>query len=243
MPRLSPESCTRRPHLPSSSTTATRRSLSWAAVATAALLAACSSQPSLQYQPPAAADQPEGSSGWTDKPGWATEQFAVAAANPLATDAGYQVLQAGGSAIDAAIAVQLVLGLVEPQSSGIGGGAFLLHAQGSKVEAYDGREVAPMAADENLFMRDGKPMAFHEAVVGGRSVGVPGAIRMLEMAHKEHGKLPWASLFAPAIRLATDGFKVSARAMARCRPARCGSAIFQGPGSLYAGGSSTAGRT
>jgi len=180
-------------------------------VATAALLAACSSQPQLQYQPPSASDQPEGSSGWTDKPGWATEQYAVAAANPLATDAGYQVLQAGGSAIDAAIAVQLVLGLVEPQSSGIGGGAFLLHAQGSQVEAYDGREVAPMAADENLFMRDGKPMAFHDAVVGGRSVGVPGAIRMLEMAHKEHGKLPWASLFEPAIRLATDGFKVSAR--------------------------------
>ncbi|ULR90182.1 gamma-glutamyltransferase family protein [Comamonas sp. B21-038] len=211
MPRLSPGSRTRRPHLLPSRTTASRWSLSLAAVATAALLAACSSQPQLQYQPPSASDQPEGSSGWTDKPGWATEQYAVAAANPLATDAGYQVLQAGGSAIDAAIAVQLVLGLVEPQSSGIGGGAFLLHAQGSQVEAYDGREVAPMAADENLFMRDGKPMAFHDAVVGGRSVGVPGAIRMLEMAHKEHGKLPWASLFEPAIRLATDGFKVSAR--------------------------------
>ncbi|WP_394682238.1 gamma-glutamyltransferase family protein [uncultured Comamonas sp.] len=211
MPRLSPGSRTRRPHLLPSRTTTSRWPLSLAAVATAALLAACSSQPQLQYQPPSASDQPEGSSGWTDKPGWATEQYAVAAANPLATDAGYQVLQAGGSAIDAAIAVQLVLGLVEPQSSGIGGGAFLLHAQGSQVEAYDGREVAPMAADENLFMRDGKPMAFHDAVVGGRSVGVPGAIRMLEMAHKEHGKLPWASLFEPAIRLATDGFKVSAR--------------------------------
>lgn len=211
MPRLSPGSRTRRPHLLPSCTTTSRWPLSLAAVATAALLAACSSQPQLQYQPPSASDQPEGSSGWTDKPGWATEQYAVAAANPLATDAGYQVLQAGGSAIDAAIAVQLVLGLVEPQSSGIGGGAFLLHAQGSQVEAYDGREVAPMAADENLFMRDGKPMAFHDAVVGGRSVGVPGAIRMLEMAHKEHGKLPWASLFEPAIRLATDGFKVSAR--------------------------------
>lgn len=211
MPRLSPGSLTHRPHLLPSSATASRWSLSLAAVATAALLAACNSQPQLQYQPPMASDQPEGSSGWTDKPGWATEQYAVAAANPLATDAGYQVLQAGGSAIDAAIAVQLVLGLVEPQSSGIGGGAFLLHAQGSKVEAYDGREVAPMAADENLFMRDGKPMAFHDAVVGGRSVGVPGAIRMLEMAHKEHGKLPWASLFEPAIRLASNGFKVSAR--------------------------------
>ncbi|MEG0976480.1 MAG: gamma-glutamyltransferase family protein [Comamonas sp.] len=188
-----------------------RWALQLSAVATAALLAACTSTSTLHYTPPVVADQPEGSSGWTDKPGWATEKFAVAAANPLATDAGYQVLKAGGSAIDAAIAVQLVLGLVEPQSSGIGGGAFLLHAQGNKVEAYDGREVAPMAADENLFMKDGKPMAFHDAVVGGRSVGVPGAIRMLELAHKEHGKLPWATLFEPAIRLASDGFKVSPR--------------------------------
>lgn len=188
-----------------------RHALQISTLAAAALLAACTSTPSLHYTPPAAADQPEGSSGWTDKPGWANEKYAVAAANPLATDAGFQVLKAGGSAIDAAIAVQLVLGLVEPQSSGIGGGAFLLHAQGSKVEAYDGREVAPMAADENLFMKDGKPMVFHDAVVGGRSVGVPGAIRMLELAHKEHGKLPWATLFEPAIKLASDGFKVSPR--------------------------------
>jgi len=182
-------------------------------VVSAALLAACGSvspvSSQLHYQIP---DQPEGSSGWSDKPGWATEQFAVAAANPLATDAGYQVLKAGGSAIDAAIAVQMVLGLVEPQSSGIGGGAFLLHAAGSKVEAYDGRETAPAAATENLFIKpDGKPMAFHEAVVGGRSVGTPGAVRMLELAHREHGKLPWASLFEPAIRLAEQGFKVSPR--------------------------------
>ena len=188
-----------------------RHALQMSALAAAALLAACTSTPSLHYTPPAVADQPEGSSGWTDKPGWANEKYAVAAANPLATDAGFQVLKAGGSAIDAAIAVQLVLGLVEPQSSGIGGGAFLLHAQGNKVEAYDGREVAPMAADENLFMKDGKPMAFHDAVVGGRSVGVPGAIRMLELAHKEHGKLSWATLFEPAIKLASDGFKVSPR--------------------------------
>lgn len=188
-----------------------RHALQISTLAAAALLAACTSTPSLHYTPPAAADQPEGSSGWTDKPGWANEKYAVAAANPLATDAGFQVLKAGGSAIDAAIAVQLVLGLVEPQSSGIGGGAFLLHAQGSKVEAYDGREVAPMAADENLFMKDGKPMVFHDAVVGGRSVGVPGAIRMLELAHKEHGKLPWVTLFEPAIKLASDGFKVSPR--------------------------------
>ncbi|MDA8452481.1 gamma-glutamyltransferase family protein [Acidovorax sp. NCPPB 3859] len=180
-----------------------------ALAAAMALLAACSTAPQLAYSVP---DQPEGSSGYTEKPGWATRQFAVAAANPLATDAGYQVLKAGGSAIDAAIAVQMVLTLVEPQSSGIGGGAFLLHAAGSKVEAYDGRETAPAAASENLFLgRDGKPMPFYDGVVGGRSVGVPGAVRMLEMAHREHGTLPWAQLFEPAIRLAEGGFKVSAR--------------------------------
>ena len=189
------------------------RSLSiakWPLAASAAiLLGACSSTSSFQYTTP---DQPEGSSGYTEKPGWATKSFAVAAANPLATDAGYQVLKAGGSAVDAAIAVQMVLTLVEPQSSGIGGGAFLLHAQGEKVEAYDGREVAPSAATENLFIgKDGKPMPFIEGVVGGRSVGVPGAVRMLELAHKEHGKLPWAQLFEPAISLAENGFKVSAR--------------------------------
>ncbi len=190
-----------------------RRAAPWAltaaTAAAAALLSACSS-PSLHYATPTL--EPEGSSGWTDKPGWATEKFAVAAANPLATDAGYQVLKAGGSAVDAAIAVQLVLGLVEPQSSGIGGGAFLLHAAGTKVEAYDGRETAPAAATETLFLKpDGTPMAFHDAVVGGRSVGTPGAIRMLELAHQEHGKLPWANLFTPAIQLADQGFKVSPR--------------------------------
>ena len=183
------------------------------AVVLTALLAGCGTPTSptkgLNYQIPA---QPEGSSGYTEKPGWTTKQFAVAAANPLATDAGYQVLKAGGSAIDAAIAVQMVLGLVEPQSSGIGGGAFLLHAAGSQVLAYDGRETAPAAATENLFLKaDGQPMAFHDAVVGGRSVGTPGAVRMLELAHREHGKLPWASLLQPAIQLAEQGFKVSPR--------------------------------
>ncbi|HAL38463.1 MAG TPA: gamma-glutamyltransferase [Polaromonas sp.] len=181
-----------------------------------ALLAACSSfsSPSSQskqfsYTVPA---QPEASSGYTPKPGWATRQFAVAAANPLATDAGYQVLKAGGSAVDAAIAVQMVLALVEPQSSGIGGGAFLLHSNGRTVEAFDGRETAPAAADEKLFIgADGKPMTFYDAVVGGRSVGTPGTLPMLEMAHQQYGKLPWAQLFVPAIQLAEAGFKVSAR--------------------------------
>ena len=179
-------------------------------LAAAAFLAGCASSSSqFSYSVPA---QPEGSSGYSPKPGWATSKFAVAAANPLATDAGYQVLKAGGSAVDAAIAVQMVLALVEPQSSGIGGGAFLLHASGGKVEAFDGRETAPAAATENLFMgADGKPITFYDGVVGGRAVGTPGTVRMLEMAHQQYGKLPWAQLFAPAIQLADDGFKVSAR--------------------------------
>ena len=181
-------------------------------VALAALLAACASSPTSPFSYSAPTQQPEGSSGFTPKPGWAAMKFAVAAANPLATDAGYQILKAGGSAIDAAIAVQMVLTLVEPQSSGIGGGAFLLHSNGAAVEAFDGRETAPMAADEKLFMgADGKPMPFYDGVVGGRSVGTPGTVRMLEMAHKQYGKLPWAQLFAPAIALADNGFRVSAR--------------------------------
>jgi gamma-glutamyltranspeptidase/glutathione hydrolase len=180
-------------------------------LAAAALLAACAAAPgNFSYQPPPV--QPEAASGYTEKPGWATRKFAVAAANPLATDAGYQVLKAGGSAIDAAVAVQMVLTLVEPQSSGIGGGAFLLHAKGNDVEAFDGRETAPAAADEKLFLgADGKPLPFYEGVVGGRSVGVPGTVRMLEMAHKQHGRLPWAALFQPAITLAENGFRVSPR--------------------------------
>ena len=187
-----------------------------------ALLSACSAPPQFTYRAPAASNtflQPEGSSGYTEKPGWATRKFAVAAANPLATDAGYQVLRAGGSAVDAAIAVQMVLTLVEPQSSGIGGGAFLLHFDGKDVDAFDGRETAPAAASESLFLRaDGKPMPFIEGVVGGRSVGTPGAVRMLEMAHRQHGKLPWARLLEPAIALAEGGFKVSPRLNALLQP-------------------------
>ena len=189
-------------------------------VALATLLASCANAPpsvndsatntaTFNYSPPL---QPEGASGYTDKPGWATSQFAVAAANPLATDAGYQVLKAGGSAVDAAIAVQMVLGLVEPQSSGIGGGAFMLHHDGKTTQAFDGRETAPAGVTEQLFIKaDGKPMAFMEGVVGGRSVGAMGTVNMLEMAHRQHGRLPWAQLFIPAIRLASDGFKVSPR--------------------------------
>lgn len=174
-----------------------------------ALLAGCVAAPTLDYRIP---PQPEGPSGWIDKPGWTATRFAVAASNPLATDAGYQVLKAGGSAIDAAVAVQMVLTLVEPQSSGIGGGAFILHADGGRLDAYDGRETAPAAANERLFLQpNGRPMAFSEAVVGGRSVGVPGTLRVLEAAHRQHGRLPWATLFEPAIRLAEQGFRVSPR--------------------------------
>ncbi|MDO8777156.1 MAG: gamma-glutamyltransferase family protein [Burkholderiaceae bacterium] len=173
------------------------------------LLAGCASTAEFTYSVPV---QSEASSVYTDKPGWTTSKFAVAAANPLAADAGYQILKAGGSAIDAAIAVQMVLTLVEPQNSGIGGGAFLLHFNGQAVEAFDGRETAPATADEHLLTgSDGKPLAFYDAVVGGRAVGTPGTVAMLTMAHKEYGKLPWARLFEPAIRLATDGFKVSPR--------------------------------
>jgi len=157
-------------------------------------------------------EQPEMSTGYTEKPGWATSEFAVAAANPLATDAGYQILKAGGSAVDAAIAVQMVLTLVEPQSSGIGGGAFLLaYDMGGKF-AYNGREKAPAGADENLFLdEDGEPLPFAESVRSGLSVGVPGTIAMLEEAHGQHGYLHWSELFRPAITLAEEGFRISPR--------------------------------
>jgi gamma-glutamyltranspeptidase/glutathione hydrolase len=138
----------------------------------------------------------------------------VAAAHPLATEAGLEILRAGGSSVDAAVAVQLVLGLVEPQSSGIGGGAFLLHwsEKERRVRSYDGRETAPAAAHEDRFLdAQGRPLEFMRAVASGRSVGVPGVLRMLELAHRRHGKLPWAQLFAPAIRLAEGGFPISPR--------------------------------
>jgi len=155
---------------------------------------------------------PEAATGYVAKTGWAAKKYMVAAANPLAADAGYQMLRQGGAAIDAAIATQLVLTLVEPQSSGIGGGAFLMYFDGKHVQSYDGRETAPAAADEHLFQdKDGKPLARMDGIVGGRSVGAPGVLRMLEMAHKEHGKLPWKTLFEPAIKLAENGFAISPR--------------------------------
>jgi gamma-glutamyltranspeptidase/glutathione hydrolase len=138
----------------------------------------------------------------------------VAAANPLAVEAGLQVLRQGGSAVDAAVAIQGVLGLVEPQSSGLGGGAFLLHyeARTGKVTAYDGRETAPGSARPDRFLGpDGKPLPFREAVLSGRSTGAPGAVAMLGLAHRAHGKRPWPSLWAEPARLAAEGFVVSPR--------------------------------
>lgn len=185
------------------------------ALTTALLAIGCGNlAPALAPAPAAgtALHQPEGPSGVSTQPGWHGRRFAVATAHPLASEAGQQVLVAGGSAIDAAIAAQMILTLVEPQSSGIGGGAFLLYHDGRETVAFDGRETAPAAAGETLLMRpDGKPMDFHDALLGGRAVGVPGTVRMLEIAHARYGRLPWASLFEPAIRLADSGFPLSAR--------------------------------
>lgn len=140
--------------------------------------------------------------------------FMAAAANPLAADVGRDILARGGNAVDAAIAMQMVLNLVEPQSSGIGGGAFLLYydAKTKTVTAYDGRETAPADATSDMFLTpEGTPKDFFAAAVGGGAVGVPGLLAMLEMAHRDHGKIPWRDLFAPAIRMAEEGFAVSPR--------------------------------
>jgi len=157
---------------------------------------------------------PSGPSGYAPKPAAIGKRFMVAAANPLAVDAGHAVLARGGSAVDAAIAVQMVLNVVEPEASGIGGGAFILHwsAAERRVRAYDGRETAPAAATPELFLRaDGKPVAFYDGVVGGRAVGVPGLLAVLELAHRRHGRIAWRELFEPAIALAEQGFPVSPR--------------------------------
>lgn len=168
----------------------------------------------------------------------AAQHEMVAAANPLAAEAGREILRQGGDAIDAAIATQLVLNLVEPQSSGIGGGAFLLYwsERGRRVETYDGRETAPATARPDRFLgADGAPLAFVDAMIGGRSIGVPGTLRMLALAHRRHGRLPWARLFEPAIHLAEDGFAISPRLhdmlaketyLGRFEPAR---SYFYGP--------------
>jgi gamma-glutamyltranspeptidase/glutathione hydrolase len=137
----------------------------------------------------------------------------VAAAHPLGVEAGLDVLRHGGSAIDAAVAVQMMLGVAEPQSSGVGGGGFLLYydAKTRGITVYDGRETAPAGATPTMFQKDGKPLPFWQAVASGLSVGVPGAVSLLELAHKEHGKVPWADLFGSSITAARKGFPVSPR--------------------------------
>ncbi len=160
---------------------------------------------------------PEAATGSVSKPLVTARHFMAASANPLATKAGHDVLADGGSAVDAAIAMQIVLNLVEPQSSGIGGGAFMLtfNARTKTLSSFDGRETAPAAAQPDRFMQDAKskpvPMPFMDAVNSGKSVGTPGVLRALELAHQRHGKLPWARLFAPAIALAEQGFPISKR--------------------------------
>jgi len=142
------------------------------------------------------------------------EHFMVVAAHPLAARAGYDAIRRGGSAVDAAIAAQLVLNLVEPQSSGIGGGGFLLHytAREGKLSAYDGRETAPTAAKPERFLdTSGRPLDWPAAVISGKSVGVPGLLRLLELAHRKHGRLALAELFEPATKLAEQGFPISPR--------------------------------
>lgn len=167
---------------------------------------------------PAAAAQgspaaPEAATGWRDSALATAKSYMVVTANPLATEAGLEILRAGGSAVDAAVTIQLVLNLVEPQSSGLGGGTFLLHWDelAKQLKTYDGRETAPAAATPDRFMAEGKPLKFADAVYGGLSVGVPGTLALLEAVHRKHGRLPWARLFAPAIGLAADGFRVSPR--------------------------------
>ena len=182
----------------------------WVAAA-GVLLSACARDSADAPSPPRTSEPGEAAAA---QPGEAGGRWFVAAANPYAAEAGAGVLARGGSAVDAAIAVQAVLGLVEPQSSGLGGGAFLLHYDPAtrRLETYDGRETAPASATPDRFLLpSGEPMPFLDAVAGGLSVGVPGVVAMLETAHREHGVRPWAELFDPAIRLAEEGFNVSPR--------------------------------
>ncbi|PKF80242.1 gamma-glutamyltransferase [Vibrio sp. vnigr-6D03] len=157
---------------------------------------------------------PEESTGLENKTLTTAKKWMVTAANPIATQAGADILAAGGNAIDAMVTVQLILGLVEPQSSGIGGGAFLVYwdAKGNRLTTIDGRETAPLAATPTLFQdQQGKPLKFYDAVVGGRSVGTPGTVKLLWDTHQQHGKLSWKQVVQPAIDLARKGFAISPR--------------------------------
>ena len=194
---------------------------------TALALVACAGDPDIATPPtpvsspvsgpearPATADEAGFATDATRRPVTARHEM-VTAANPLASAAGLRILCQGGNALDAAIAVQIMLTLVEPQSSGIGGGGFLMHFNGKsgEISAYEGRETAPAATTENDFLdtATGKALPRDRTRVGGLSAAVPGSLRMLEMAHRKHGKLPWAALFQPTIEMARSGFKVSKR--------------------------------
>ena len=173
-----------------------------------------SAQWAFAAQQAADAVAPETASEIQDKPLVQAKQFMVAAANPNAVEAGYAILKQGGSALDAYVAVQAVLGLVEPQSSGLGGGAFAVYydAQSQQLTTFDGRETAPQAATPELFQHaDGSPYQFYDAVIGGRSVGTPGTVALMQTLHQQGGQLAWGTLLQPAIDLAEKGFEVSPR--------------------------------
>jgi gamma-glutamyltranspeptidase/glutathione hydrolase len=160
------------------------------------------------------APQPEATTALTQRVSVTARDFMVASAHPLASRAGYEVLAAGGTAADAAVAVQAMLGLVEPQSSGLGGGTFALYwdAALGELTSYDARETAPLAAGPDYWLDgDGRPLSFMQAVIGGRSVGVPGTPMLLERLHEKYGRLPWGRLLQPAIDAAGQGFAVSPR--------------------------------
>ncbi|HET8815860.1 MAG TPA: gamma-glutamyltransferase [Pseudidiomarina sp.] len=181
------------------------------------VLSACQPGPTVNSEviDQSTAADPEAATGRQDKAGRSARQYMSVAATPLAAEAGAAVLAAGGSAIDAAIAVQAMLTLTEPQSSGIGGGAFILYwdAQERKLYTVDARERAPINAGPDLFLdaQGAPPESFWDAVIGGRSVGTPGVLKGLELAHQRWGQLPWSTLFADAIETANEGFPVSPR--------------------------------
>lgn len=178
-------------------------------LATAGAVLACA-QAAAQEAP----HQPEETTAIAQRRSVIADDFMVASAHPLATQAGYDILAAGGTAADAAVAVQTMLGLVEPQSSGLGGGAFLLYldATSGRLSSYDAREKAPLAADAGYWLgADGEPVQFMEAVIGGRSAGVPGTPMLLKKLHDDHGAMEWARLLQPAIDTAENGFTVTQR--------------------------------
>ncbi len=172
------------------------------------------SSPFTQAQQVTDSIAPEQSSGLEQKQLVTAKDWMVTAANPLATQAGADILAQGGNAVDAMVAVQLMLGLVEPQSSGIGGGAFLVYWDAKKqaLTTFDGRETAPINATPELFLdKKGEPLSFYDAVVGGRSVATPGTVMLLWQVHERYGKLDWKKLIEPVISLAEKGFVISPR--------------------------------